>query len=172
MIEANYRRRPIDSKLVRKFVDTIRVNGETHNYFEVSWALFLAKALRLQIAGHDLDAVYNAESAICALLILDLNKRGLIEGAIDPGFWLSFYNEDGLHSSMWLLVYEATLKNWLPRHVPCFVTAHPLFGPMISKGIEFYDERRNVTTTRQELRLKKAHDALAARIFRDADAYF
>ena len=73
---------------------------------------------------------------------------------------------------MWLLVYEGTLKGWLPKQTPCFVAGDPLFGPMLSKKVKFYDEKRNVTTTKRELKLKNAHDAIARRIFLNVDMYF
>jgi hypothetical protein len=73
---------------------------------------------------------------------------------------------------MWLLVYEATLKGWIPSSNPCFVTTDEFFGPMLKKRIKFYDETINVTTTKKEMKLRKAHDAAAQRVFRNIDLYF
>ena len=39
-------------------MDLIRFNGQIHNYFEVSWALFLAKGLRIQLNKTDLTDVF------------------------------------------------------------------------------------------------------------------
>lgn len=150
----------------------IRFNGHIHNYFEVSWALFIAKALRIRLRKADLTEVFKAESSVCGLLAMDLQSRNLIDGGIDNSFWNSFYTSNGLRSSMWLLVYEATVKGWMPPHRPCFVNAHPLFGPMLRKRISFYDDRRNVTTTRKELRRQRAHDRIAKLVFANIDAYF
>jgi Reverse transcriptase (RNA-dependent DNA polymerase) len=54
LIESKHRGRPIDINLVEKYVgDTVRRSSETHSYFEVSWALFLAKALRIKVKSKD-----------------------------------------------------------------------------------------------------------------------
>lgn len=59
IIEGNFNRRPVDVALLRKFIiDIIRFNGQIHNYFEVSWALFLAKGLRIQLNKTDLTDVF------------------------------------------------------------------------------------------------------------------
>jgi prephenate dehydrogenase len=73
---------------------------------------------------------------------------------------------------MWLLVYEATLKGWIPNASPCFVAAHPLFGPMLSKKVEFYDSKRNVLTTKKELKQSGVHNYRARWIFSNVDMYF
>ena len=115
IIEGNFNQRPIDRALIKKFIrDTIRFNGEIHNYFEVSWALFIAKALRIEIEHNDLGNVFKAESSVCGLLIMDLNARNLIKGGIDVTFWNSFYSPEGLRSSMWLLVWLfAFFSGWI-----------------------------------------------------------
>ncbi len=173
MIEGNFNRRPLNLDLIKKFIiDTVRFHGSIHNYFEVSWTLFLAKALRITLSKGDLTEVFKAESSVCGLITMDLNSRGLITGGIDTGYWSSFYSADGLMSNMWLFVYEATVKNWITRTNPCFVNAHPLFGPMLKKKISFYDEMRNVTKARKELRRQRIRDTLARRIFENIDDYF
>jgi len=173
IIEGNFNRRHLDFGLIKKFlIDTIRFHGGIHNYFEVSWALFIAKALRIKLAKDDLIEVFKAESSVCGLITMDLNSRGLVTGGIDTSYWSSFYSSDGLKSNMWLLVYEATVKGWLPKAAPCFVQAHPLFGPMLKKGISFYDEKRNITKARKELSKQRLHDLVARRIFENVEDYF
>lgn len=114
LVEANFLKRPLGRDLIQEFVvETIRYNAPIHNYFEVSWALFLAKALKIQLLKEHLVDVFGAESSVCALLTMDLDSRGQIGGGIDAAYWETFYNADGLKSNMWLLVYEATLKKWI-----------------------------------------------------------
>jgi|SRR5450759_4162931 hypothetical protein len=173
MIEGNFNLRPLNVPLIRKFiVDTIRFHGGIHNYFEVSWALFIAKALRIQLIKADFAEFFKAESSVCGLITMDLNSRGLVTGGIDTTYWGSFYSSDGLQSNMWLLVYEATVKGWIAKKNPCFVEAHPLFGPMLEKRISFYDEKRNVTKARKELQRQRIHDRLARLIFENVEDYF
>jgi hypothetical protein len=173
LIEANYKKRKLDRPLVQAFIrDTIRYNAEIHNYFEISWALFLAKALRIELDKADLVEVFKAESSVCALLLMDLNSRGLVKGGIDISSWKTFYDADGLKSNMWLLVYEATLKKWMPPASPCFVSAHPLFGPMLKKKISFYDVKKNVQTTKRELAFQRLRAQMAKFVFENVEEYF
>jgi hypothetical protein len=79
---------------------------------------------------------------------------------------------DGLKSNMWLLVYEATLKKWIVPATPCFVESHPLFGQMLKKRISFYDVKKNVWTTRREMRSQWLRNLFARRIFQNIDRYF
>ena len=134
--------------------------------------MFLAKALRIELEMADLADVFKAESAVCALIAMDLHSRHLIKGGIDTAYWTSFYNYDGLASNMWLLVYEATLKKWIPPRSPCFVAAHPLFGLMLQKKISFYDIKKNVQTTKRELAIQRLREHMAKIIFENVDEYF
>jgi len=173
LAEANYRKRPLDRDLIKKFiVDVIRYNAPIHYYFEVSWALFLSKALKINLDRVSLKDVFSAESSVCALLVLDLNSRGQIIGGIDTGYWQSLYSADALKSNMWLLVYEATLKGWLPAAAPCFVSNDALFGPMLAKKVSFYDVNRNVPSTRKDLRTTSWQMFLSKIIFQNIERYF
>ena len=103
---------------------------------------------------------------------MDLNSRALIIGGIDDSYWQSHYNADGLKSNMWLLVYESTLKKWIPAKTPCFVTGHPLFGKMLDKKISFYDVNKNVLTTKRELKAMRIRSFLANLVFQNIERYF
>ena len=139
---------------------------------EVAWSLFLAKALRVAVKKHDLDLVARMTSSVCALITLDLNSRGLVDAMPDISNWLSFANGSGLTSELWLFAYEATLKGWIPKQVPCFVENHALFGPMIKKRISFYDPDRNVSSTRSELRTSRLELLRLHFMMRHIDEYF
>jgi hypothetical protein len=173
LVEANYRGRALNRDLIQKFiVDTIRYNAPIHNYFEVSWALFLAKALKIVLKKDDLKDVFTAESSVCALIVMDLNSRALVDGGIDITYWQTFYSVNGLQSNMWLFVYEATLKNWIAAASPCFVSSHALFGIMLKKKISFYDVTKNVYTTKRELQFQRLRNYFARRIFQNIERYF
>jgi hypothetical protein len=173
LTEANYFKKRLDMGVIKNIiVDTVRYNAPIHNYFEVSWVLFLAKALRIQLAKSDLLNVFEAESSVCALLTMDLNSRSLVVGGIDESYWQSHYNPDGLKSNMWLFVYESTLKKWSQAKTPCFVAGHSLFGKMLSKRISFYDVNKNVLTTKRELRAMRIRSLLANLVFQNIEKYF
>jgi hypothetical protein len=173
LIEGRHKGRPVSLNKADKFIsDTVRSHAPLHHEMEVAWSLFLAKALRVAVKKHDLDLVARMTSSVCALITLDLNSRGLVDAMPDISNWLSFANGSGLTSELWLFAYEATLKGWIPKQVPCFVENHALFGPMIKKRISFYDPDRNVSSTRSELRTSRLELLRLHFMMRHIDEYF
>jgi hypothetical protein len=138
---------------VEKFIgDIIRAHSRVGHAYEVSWSLFIAKGLRIALSREQLLGVFELESSLCALLCMDLNARGLIDGGIDDATWLAYGTDDGLSSAMWLVAYEAVRKGWWSDGRRDYVIDHPLFGPMLRRGVYFYDENRNVPRLRRELK--------------------
>lgn len=157
LIEARNSGMPIPMGRVRKFIcDIIKIHSHVGHAFEVSWALFIAKGLRISLHSSDLIKVFAMESSLCALLCMDLNSRGQIVGGIDEAAWLPYGNSDGLSSPMWLLSYEAARKGWWSDGRSDYVRNHPLFGPMLQRKVFFYDEKRNVPRLRREMREAKS----------------
>lgn len=124
--------------------DLIDQCGPTGRHAEVAWALFLAKALRIELNHNCFDYIVKMESSACALLTLDIKSRGLIGGQIDTSTWEASLTTEGLNSSMWLLAYEAKLKGWLQAVDPNYVNDHQHFSVLLSKGISFYNPKKNV----------------------------
>ncbi|MBU1346229.1 MAG: RNA-directed DNA polymerase [Alphaproteobacteria bacterium] len=142
---------PIDS--IRKYIsDNIKVAGKTGHAYEVMWALFLCKGLSITVNRSEVEHLFSMSSSSVALILMDLDRRGLIDGGIDDTIWMQdCANANGLQSPMWLLAYEAVRKGWWS--VPTtYVQADPFFDPMLLKGIHFYDENKNVPPTRRERR--------------------
>jgi Reverse transcriptase (RNA-dependent DNA polymerase) len=133
------------NKIRKLIVDQISTSAALGYHGEVSWALFLAKGLKIKIDAKVVEEVLLMESSVCALLVLDLRQLGLIEGPVDTTFWETFMNNEGLHSNMWLLAYEADYKGWLSspsKHVE----GHDYFRVLKKRRITFYDTLRNVPT--------------------------
>ncbi|HEX8167950.1 MAG TPA: RNA-directed DNA polymerase [Beijerinckiaceae bacterium] len=173
LIESKHKGRPVSLIKAEKFIsDAIRAHAPLHHEMEVAWSLFLAKALRIQVKRNDLELVARMTSSVCALITLDLNSRALVETMPDITNWLSFANDAGLTSELWLFVYEATLKGWIQKQVPCFVENHALFGPMIKKKISFYDPDKNVSSTKKELRISRLELLRLHFMMRHIDEYF
>jgi hypothetical protein len=172
LIEARSNNVPIPIDRVEKFVrDVIRVHARVGHAFEVSWALFIAKGLRIRLARATLSDVFKMESSLCALLCMDLNSRGLVGGGIDETTWLPYSTGLGLASPMWLLAYEAVRKGWWSDKRRKYVEDDPLFGPMLRRGVFFYDERRNVPRLRRELKEAKTQRIRVHRILEHWDEY-
>ena len=151
LIEANHNRRSLDRERLKKFaVDNIRVHAPVGHAYEVSWALLLCKGLRITLSRAELEPVFRMNSSVCALIAMDLNRLHLVNGGIDDAHWLTWANPDGLSSAMWLVAYEAALKNWWSTGIRDYCRNDPFFGPLLSRGIYFYDKRRNVPPARRE----------------------
>ena len=129
--------------------DLISKNAPLAHHAEVAWALFLAKGLRIRISKKATRAVSGLENAICALLMLDLRARELVQ-ALDTGLWEMSTTGQGLLSHMWLLAYEADLKGWLRGSAINFVTDDKYFGILKKRRISFYDEVKNVVDIKRE----------------------
>ena len=155
LINLKYQGMPLSNERIEKLIfDTIAKSVLVGRYGELSWALFLAKGLRISIPSAVIEPILGIESSVCALLTLDLNNLGLINGPIDTTFWQSFMNSDSLCSNMWLLSYEADSKGWLPsphNHV----ALHPFFAPLKRKEVFFYDTRKNVPTFQRAIQRQK-----------------
>jgi hypothetical protein len=163
LIEAHSNAMPIPRDRVEKFIsDVKRVHAPVGHAFEVSWSLFIAKGMSIHLKRENLISVFNLESSLCALICMDLNSRGLIDGGIDEATWLPYGSEEGLTSPMWLLSYEAVRKGWWSDGRSDYVSNHPLFGPMLRRGVFFYDEKRNVPRLRRELKEAKTQQIRAS----------
>lgn len=128
-------------KLSKDLIDQCSPTGR---HAEVAWALFLAKALRIELDHGCFDYITKMESSACALLTLDIRSRNLVSGQIDTSTWEASLTTEGLNSSMWLLAYEAKLKGWLQGINPNYVANHQHFSVLLSKNISFYDPKKNV----------------------------
>lgn len=121
----------------------IPLKAEAAHTDEVSWLLFWAREISLQIPAATLKSAATLRSSVIALLTLDLRYQSLIDGTLDVSFWQSFATESGLESEMWLVAYEATKKGWWPTAVSSdFVTTHKFFGDLWVKNVEFYDPKK------------------------------
>jgi hypothetical protein len=136
----------ISNQKVRKLInDTIITSALVGNHGELSWALFLAKGLRIKIEKSVIQHVLEVDSSICALITLDLKNMGLVPSSVSTSYWKKFMTQEALHSEMWLLAYEADFKNWLPSPKN-HVDNHNYFKHLKSRGVYFYDTNKNVPT--------------------------
>lgn len=172
-VEANREGRPLPRTRIEKFIfDTIQMHAPVGHSFEVSWVLFLAKGLRIELKKTDLSDVFKLESSVCALICMDLNRRGLIAGGIDESSWSPYASANGLSSPMWLLSYEAAQKQWWGHGAPTYARDDPLFGPMIERHVSFYDDTRNVTPLRKELLSASRQRAITHFLMTHWETYF
>lgn len=118
----------------------IPLKAEAVHTDEVAWLLFWAREIGLKIPSAILKEATTLRSSVVAMLVLDLNQKGLIEGQIDDSLWRSSANQNGLRSELWLVAYEATKRGWWPGIIKTsFITGHPYFSDIWNKDVNFYD---------------------------------
>ena len=149
LINERLAKRNLDNESISKFIhDTIEAHIESYHYEEIAWVLFLSKALRISIKRRINKKLEGIESGVCALLLMDINKRGLLDGNFNTNLWLKWLNADGFKSNMWLVAYEAPLKGWLIPKNKSYLNKGTHAGAMYSKKISFYDDSKNVRRTK------------------------
>ena len=105
---------------------------------EVAWALWGIMRLNLRVAAPATKALGTMTDSIVALLSLDANDRGLVDGSLDTRNWESYCNGDELEGDMWLLAYESNVKNWL-QPASDYVAQHSTFKLFKAAHVSFYD---------------------------------
>lgn len=150
---------PVQKVRIAKLIkDIVAKGGPSAAHYEIAWALFLAKMLRITLPADCVHPVTKLESSVCALVLLDLRQMGLIDGDFDVSLWTRAMTDEGLNSNMWLVAYEADLKGWLVSPVPGFVQNHAYFAEIRRRNVSFYDEDRRVKNVRRS-EPKKPSDA-------------
>jgi hypothetical protein len=135
----------LSKQSIKKFIlDAITYHAPVSHHSELAWALFLAKALRIKLEVQAIVPIYQTSCSVCALLVLDLESRGLLDGQLDKSHWQKFLTKNHLYSDMWLLAYEADLKGWLIPRDKNFVLKDPWFKEIRRRKVSFYDTRKNV----------------------------
>lgn len=129
-----------EGEIEKYILQQLPLKAEAVHTDEVAWLLFWAREIKLKIPSSVLEKATTLRSSVVAMLVLDLNQQGLIEGKLTPSLWRSAANQDGLRSEMWLVAYEATKKGWWPKNINSdFITGHPFFADIWDKDVEFYD---------------------------------
>jgi hypothetical protein len=75
---------------------------EMDKHGELSWILFLASELSLQIRVKYLHPVFALANPVSALQVCHLASKSLVDKPIDRSYWNSFLTPEGLVSEMWL----------------------------------------------------------------------
>lgn len=128
-------------------------NGHT---YEALWCLYTLRGLSFPITDREfVHLILGTRSSALGLTLLDMKARGLVKTAFPTQRWEAQIDPDSVHSDWtWLLAYEAMRRGWLPD--PYGLMGKPFFAEMNSRGVVFYDERRNVRRRREMLKIRKA----------------
>lgn len=114
--------------------------------FEVSWALWILKTLKLKCENSIIKSVLRSEDYVSRLICLDIHSRNLIKNNnISLNYYSSRLNTDDLFSEKWLYTYEAIVQNWLiPKRQ--IIQGHKYFELLKNQGVRFYDSNRQIDT--------------------------
>jgi hypothetical protein len=137
---------------------------EKGDLYESLWLIFTLRGLSIPIFDEALLTLAGeTKSSTIALTLLDMRVRGLIKGKLPTAAWERQISKDTVLTDWsWLLAYEACRRGWLAD--PANLMARPFFDAMNSRGVFFYDERRNV---RKRSQLAKLRSALRRRFQRE-----
>jgi len=125
------------NQVLQKILNThIKLN---HNY-EVVWVLWILKQFRLRLKESYVDQIVQSEDNFSVLLMLDLNKMGLVEGGLSESVLQSIADIlDADLTANWLLYYQAV-------EIEKIVVAKKRegFKPFIDANISFYDTNQRI----------------------------
>ncbi|MCZ8015158.1 MAG: RNA-directed DNA polymerase [Limnobacter sp.] len=127
------------NRLSRMINSIIEDHALVGHHSEVSWCLWIAKELELNISEMNVDFVSEMNSSVCALLLMDMSASGMLAKTPPNTFWRKYQTTDALWGELWLLSYEAGVRGWggfNSNHV----IASPHFSILMNAGVRFYDD--------------------------------
>jgi hypothetical protein len=126
-------------ELTRTLVELCLYHAPLQHGFEVAWALWVARALLVELPVEVSNAVRRMDDDIVALVALDMNEQGLLP-SLKPTLWSSRMTAENLYSDHWLLAYEAYIKGWLPsRGGVDYIASDGFFSLLRQSGVIFYN---------------------------------
>lgn len=137
------------SRLPRAASETVHAllahHARFHNAFELTWALWMAKELRIKIRGKEAKVLSQIDDSITNLVSLDLVQEGLLPNDAIADEWCKLMTKGELYGDHWLLAYEANVKEWLTGPKGDNVSADDFFGKLKALDVSFYEAAKSVT---------------------------
>lgn len=141
LVQGTRTHKPINLKKVREaFLLFLLKHANSSHAYEISWALWLCKLLKLRLTETVTRALLAIDQPIVALLCLDLNSRGLLPKKSQFDLWATHSTGHDLYTEFWLLAYEASMKGWLPGKRTTHIARDPFFSILKNNSVSFYDE--------------------------------
>jgi len=113
------------------------------NHIEIMWALWVCKKYSLDIDVNIIRDIFNLNHPLCSLMSLDYLNNAKPKMLSDPIIEaeikriVSLFSARSLYDENWILLYEGTIKGWLPKiH---FVEDDLFFSYLSENNISFYD---------------------------------
>ena len=148
ILDLQYRTKALSARRIsERFIRLAEVAMEKMHLFEVIWLLYTLRGLKQHISSNIIcDESAKIQSAAIALILMDMNSKGLILGKLPVDEWLSKISKDSICSDWtWLMAYEGIRHDWLPDNHN--LMNQSLFKPLINRGIAFYNPDKNISTS-------------------------
>lgn len=142
---------PLDT--LREFIQhRMPVLARANRLGEATWLLFLAIRLDITLAATALTPLFEKENALVATLVVCLESRGRVQGAVDREVWDRALTTAGLRGPMWLYAYEAVTQGFLPGVTDAFILQDPYFALLRARRVQFLEVGRGYTSITAILR--------------------
>lgn len=122
-------------------------HSDLANEYEVSWALWTMKSLKLLLDEKVAKRLSNVTNSIVILVCLDMKRSALIPKGLDTKLWKTFLTKDNLYTEHWLLAYEAKRNGWL-KTPDSYLDTDPFFKILKDKKVKFYKENKVINTSK------------------------
>lgn len=107
---------------------------------EVAWALWAAVECGLKLGAECGRMIARIDDDIVALLALDADARGMVQGGLAASDWAAQLDEHALRGAHWLLAYEAAAHGWLGDASGVRAVKDDRdFGPLLRAGVRLFD---------------------------------
>jgi len=114
--------------------------------FEVSWALWILKSLKIKCENDVIDDVLKSDDYVSQLICLDIIQRRLIiKKRISLPSIASNLNTSDLFTDKWLFTYESIMQNWL-KPTRAVISGHEYFHLLVDHKVTFYDTDKQIET--------------------------
>ncbi|MET3484371.1 RNA-directed DNA polymerase [Methylobacterium sp. 1973] len=136
-------------KRFERLAEIAMVNGST---YEAIWLLYTLRGLRIRLNSRIIvDHIENYASSVVALILLDMQSKGLCARALPKDEWISRHDkQDILTSWSWLLMYEGIRLGWIQDRKA--LMNEPFFREMSNHNVYFYDQTKNVRNSRSVIK--------------------
>jgi Reverse transcriptase (RNA-dependent DNA polymerase) len=132
---------PVNKIAVSRFCNSLLASAAAVDHHgEVSWLLWIAKELSLDLTLDAVTAIEEMANPVCTLILLDLCNAGIVTSSPDKSSLRKYAVSESLYGADWILSYEAGRREWLGITQDNFLSQDPYFGPLNAAGVEFYDE--------------------------------
>ena len=130
---------PVDTSKAKEVLNTlISAHAPLGHGSEVAWSLWGYLLFHLQIEDSTASAVADMEDPFAALLMLHAQDSGLTRARIELQNTETALETDSLYGPLWLLSYEANVKEWLSS-AEDHVSRNNQFRILKDHGVSFYD---------------------------------